>query len=157
MALIKCPECGKEISDRASACIHCGCPLLYTSKSIVRYGKPAPSRRLESLFKEVFPQLGWESLYSGQECLLVDGVTEKYANDICNKFYDTDLQLEIRDSCEKILYASVRDHDIISCPNCGSVDYSTSTRGYSIVTGFVGSGKTMLTCHKCGHRWKPGK
>ena len=27
MALIKCPECGKEISDRASACIHCGCPL----------------------------------------------------------------------------------------------------------------------------------
>lgn len=27
MALIKCPECGKEISDRADACIHCGCPL----------------------------------------------------------------------------------------------------------------------------------
>lgn len=27
MALIKCPECGKEISDRAQACIHCGAPL----------------------------------------------------------------------------------------------------------------------------------
>lgn len=27
MALIKCPECGKEISDRAQACIHCGCPI----------------------------------------------------------------------------------------------------------------------------------
>lgn len=27
MALIKCPECGKEISDKAAACIHCGCPL----------------------------------------------------------------------------------------------------------------------------------
>ncbi len=25
--LIKCPECGKEISDKASACIHCGCPI----------------------------------------------------------------------------------------------------------------------------------
>lgn len=24
MALIKCPECGKEISDKAPACIHCG-------------------------------------------------------------------------------------------------------------------------------------
>ena len=23
MALIKCPECGKEISDKAPACIHC--------------------------------------------------------------------------------------------------------------------------------------
>ncbi len=25
--LIKCPECGKEISDQAEACIHCGCPI----------------------------------------------------------------------------------------------------------------------------------
>mgnify|MGYP002082164609 CR=1 FL=1 len=24
MALIKCPECGKEISDKAPVCIHCG-------------------------------------------------------------------------------------------------------------------------------------
>lgn len=27
MALIKCSECGKEISDKASACPHCGCPM----------------------------------------------------------------------------------------------------------------------------------
>ena len=27
MALIACPECGKEISNQAPACIHCGCPL----------------------------------------------------------------------------------------------------------------------------------
>lgn len=27
MALIKCPECGKEISDRSKACVHCGFPL----------------------------------------------------------------------------------------------------------------------------------
>jgi ribosomal protein L7/L12 len=27
MGLINCPECGKEISDKASACIHCGFPL----------------------------------------------------------------------------------------------------------------------------------
>lgn len=27
MALIKCPECGKEISDKAPACIYCGCPV----------------------------------------------------------------------------------------------------------------------------------
>ena len=28
MALIKCPECGKEISDKSNACIHCGCPIM---------------------------------------------------------------------------------------------------------------------------------
>ena len=27
MALINCPECGKEISDKAKNCIHCGYPL----------------------------------------------------------------------------------------------------------------------------------
>lgn len=30
MALIKCPECGKKISDKATACIHCGCPIEHT-------------------------------------------------------------------------------------------------------------------------------
>ena len=28
MALIKCSECGKEISDKATTCIHCGNPIL---------------------------------------------------------------------------------------------------------------------------------
>lgn len=27
MALIDCPECGKQISDKAASCIHCGNPL----------------------------------------------------------------------------------------------------------------------------------
>lgn len=28
MALIKCSECGNEISDKAERCIHCGCPIV---------------------------------------------------------------------------------------------------------------------------------
>lgn len=28
MALIKCPDCGKEVSDKSNACIHCGCPIV---------------------------------------------------------------------------------------------------------------------------------
>ena len=27
MAMIKCPECGNEISDKAKACPICGCPI----------------------------------------------------------------------------------------------------------------------------------
>ena len=27
MALIKCPECGKEISDQSEVCVHCGFPF----------------------------------------------------------------------------------------------------------------------------------
>lgn len=34
MALIKCPECGKEISDKSDKCIHCGFPLTKTKNKI---------------------------------------------------------------------------------------------------------------------------
>lgn len=27
MAIIQCPECGKEVSDKTKSCIHCGYPL----------------------------------------------------------------------------------------------------------------------------------
>lgn len=27
MGLIKCPDCGRGVSDRAKTCINCGCPL----------------------------------------------------------------------------------------------------------------------------------
>lgn len=27
MALIKCPECGAEISDKSTVCVHCGYPI----------------------------------------------------------------------------------------------------------------------------------
>ena len=32
MALIKCPECGKEISDNASKCPNCGNPMYVKKK-----------------------------------------------------------------------------------------------------------------------------
>ena len=41
MALITCPECGKEISDQASACINCGCPMdIILTKIEVEKNKP---------------------------------------------------------------------------------------------------------------------
>lgn len=33
MALINCPECGKEVSSKAMACIHCGFPLSSNQES----------------------------------------------------------------------------------------------------------------------------
>lgn len=33
--LIKCPECGREISDKAQACIHCGYPITNNPKVVI--------------------------------------------------------------------------------------------------------------------------
>ncbi len=36
MALIKCVECGNKISDKAAACIFCGCPMTYILEQLER-------------------------------------------------------------------------------------------------------------------------
>lgn len=41
------------------------------------------------------------------------------------------------------------------CPKCGCTDIGVANRGYSIVWGFIGSGKSMNVCKNCGHKWKP--
>lgn len=41
------------------------------------------------------------------------------------------------------------------CPKCGSTSITAGQRGYSLLTGFIGSGKTVNRCAKCGYKWKP--
>ncbi len=37
----------------------------------------------------------------------------------------------------------------VSCPWCGSTEYTLLNRGYSIWTGFLGSGKVKRVCNRC--------
>lgn len=50
-----------------------------------------------------------------------------------------------------------QDSSKAKCPKCGSTDIGVTNRGYSLLTGFIGSGKAMNTCKNCGHKWKPYK
>jgi uncharacterized C2H2 Zn-finger protein len=43
----------------------------------------------------------------------------------------------------------------LKCPRCSSTAVTIGTRGYSMITGFIGSGETMNRCGNCGHKWKP--
>ncbi len=52
MALINCEECGKEISNKASACIHCGCPLALFEKKYENDN--VKSSKKVSLIKETY-------------------------------------------------------------------------------------------------------
>lgn len=54
MALIKCPECGKEISDKAVACPNCGCPIasnvaLAKSPDFIEKTQESPQMQFPSL------------------------------------------------------------------------------------------------------------
>ncbi|MCC8181923.1 MAG: zinc-ribbon domain-containing protein [Clostridiales bacterium] len=48
MALIKCPECGAQISDKAEACPHCGAPV--ASKTAVHTPNVSATCRLSPVF-----------------------------------------------------------------------------------------------------------
>lgn len=41
------------------------------------------------------------------------------------------------------------------CPKCGSKSIATTNRGFSIITGFIGSGSPRNVCQSCGYKWKP--
>ncbi|MGN0410554.1 MAG: hypothetical protein ACI4E3_09185 [Candidatus Fimousia sp.] len=45
----------------------------------------------------------------------------------------------------------------VRCPKCGSISIATTNRGYSLLTGFLGSNKKINVCQSCGYQWSPGK
>lgn len=47
--------------------------------------------------------------------------------------------------------------DKVHCPKCNSISITTIPKGYSLVTGFVGSGNPMNVCQNCGYKWEPGR
>ena len=51
--------------------------------------------------------------------------------------------------------AAKQQDNRVRCPKCGCTDIGVANRGYSLLTGFIGSGKSMNVCKKCGYKWKP--
>ena len=72
MALFNCSDCGKEVSDNASACVHCGCPIHNSEKNsnenvaggssskwktVSRYSGPAKSQVKSQVFTLIINQI----------------------------------------------------------------------------------------------------
>ena len=166
MALIKCPECGKEISDKASACIHCGFPLVTTSQSTSQQQKTTitmPKINFKAPMK-MFSQNGTTVSIECGNCNKVYSFNKKYFSQIEEGFCLSNAAI-ICQNCNNGISANTRiegrernysNSKVPQCPKCGSTSLATINRGYSFIWGFLGSGKPMNVCQKCGHRFKPG-
>ena len=53
MALIKCNECGKEISDKATKCVHCGKKVISKEQYIRKQEKKDKRKRTKKGIKKV--------------------------------------------------------------------------------------------------------
>lgn len=164
MALIKCVECGKEISDKSEICVHCGCP---TGMSIKNPGKNSSccingkTFEFSDIFDEVISMIKADraaravklirdktdlSLQSGLK--LVREIEKR------GEFPET-FAGEIHPRPKEKSFSNPIDPNVVRCPKCGCPDIGVVNRGYSFWTGFLGSGKPVNVCKKCGYKWTP--
>ena len=64
MAIIQCPECGQQVSDKATSCIHCGFPIQPAVAPQIQYAKE--------------PEKSIAIVYGLQQTFLIGGTMKLY-------------------------------------------------------------------------------
>lgn len=150
MPLIKCPECGREISDKAKQCIHCGFPLEEENTICVINGRSYDLTEVKERIDQLSPGDEMSKYH-----IMVD-LQKKIGNvNSATVAYLVDTIHKTGKVPERYSDTITANNVSVRCPKCSSTQITTGSRGYSIVTGFIGAGKTVNRCAKCGYSWKP--
>lgn len=183
MALIKCPECGGNVSDKAYSCIHCGYPIsnlsannkvndeIYENTECIIEGKKYnlvsvlesirknDDNTAEQILKSTIPNLTFRD-----QCNLViimrstDKIPKEFNSQIGKETVSKLLnQMMINEKREKLRKKGINPDAPAACPKCGSTQFSTLQRGHSLIFGWLGSGEPQNVCQKCGYKWTPGR
>lgn len=103
MALIHCPECGREVSDLAAACVHCGYPLRAASLP-ARYAiiladpGPNPGKTAAILHDRLtLTQEEAQALTAESPAVAVQGLTFQQARDLSDALRHTCTCKVVRD------------------------------------------------------------
>lgn len=151
MALIICPECGKQISDKAEHCIGCGYPLKYMTAEEVQAEQEIQEdtrTELEKLVDEICARN--ENMYVAiKELRQATGLDLKNADDLIRKKYKGVTRKEEKKALKTRRKSSMRVSDLYfakmaRCPRCRSISISYQEQG---------DGKGYAVCLSCGERW----
>lgn len=191
MALINCPECGKEISDKSKNCIYCGYPIreqksdqnqssaALKQDSNVNNSKIVEMRiaNLKTELKEKNTKIKKALIIIACIILAVLGIVNiqsilirvpmapiTFLTFLCIIGFGTYLfvnlykAVKIKEYIDKVSMGIIRFDKSIHCPKCGagSEAIGVVNRGYSFLSGFIGSGSPRNVCKRCGYKWKPG-
>lgn len=155
MALIRCPECGREISDKAASCPNCGCP----SSEFNRPPVPEDTRsELDRIADEIF----WENLGGRKDAAV------EFAKATGTLIGESCVMMRKRKAEWKKGKKSGKYPDTQYCPYCASqnIEYFhkpgiVMTRQSSAFKGMLISSQTegvdMMRCQRCGAKWLPKK
>lgn len=157
MALIMCPECNWEISDKSEICIHCGFPLNRNKKYYICNINGIDFDLSEVLVEVVNMRNNTElsTMISDRRRITtkIQNVTQlqhKSAATLCNMLFDnptppSKFNSQIIEQKEAAL----------RCPKCGSTSIATGARGVNWTRGLIGASKTVNRCQSCGYTWNP--
>lgn len=152
MALIKCPECGKEVSDKALTCIHCGCPLVEKNHCIIN----GVDVDCSFLFDPKYEDIEIKELIMMEKTNLDAGIADKIVEEWSKKGEIPPVfNGKISTYEEESRQAMERINNQLHCPKCGSTSITTGARGVNWFLGFIGANKTVNRCGKCGYTWEP--
>lgn len=168
MALIICPDCGARISDKASCCIQCGYPLqdmdkipdLYCVRQIEDKWVLGKARKILAQTYITNVNSSGNNDYS----IIASGITKDHAEMLADFIIKNRGEVEvIPDENNQSINQEMMDYiDInfnkdapVMCPRCKSTQIVTGQKGFSLLTGFLGSNKTVNRCSKCGYTWQP--
>ena len=157
MALINCPECNKEISDKAEICPHCG------------YKLPKQEPMFQGVYCPKCLKASWTKDGIGETCIFCNTKMKKsiYATyDEVHQFCEN--HPELKQSPEfsqeaynkRVNYVPVDYMNVNSpkCPTCGSSNVQnigTSERVASVAMFGLFSKKInkSFKCKNCGYTW----
>lgn len=143
-----CPTCKKEKIKDAFSSSPGYIDYLYDSAEKCRYGHPII---MTSMPDDDFTILSKIS----DSTDFYDAMIKLHDDDIIEyelKISQFRSQVQAKEAEEERKKA---DESKPRCPKCGSTSITAGQKGYSILTGFLGSNKTVNRCSNCGHTWKP--
>ena len=172
MALIICQECGKEISSYAKSCPNCGLPIENIEESstftvTIQKISILSDKSDIAFYLSKISNINWTSIckdFKKMPYVAATGLSEINAKRIKQQLEELGCTVSINEDGgyikNTISNEEVEDYYLLAetpirCPRCNSTSITTGSRGYSLVWGFIGSGKTVNRCGKCGYSWKP--
>lgn len=179
MALINCPECGKEISDKSKQCIHCGFPLedyLLSSGIYDMVLKNISDNPRKSLVKTYLECLFGVEKGQGNKLLstpgnvILQGIEAKNIEYLKSSFLEDGYEMDFVHSSSDYINPintkinkyreewQTKQKSAIKCPTCGS----TNTQKISTTSKVVGAAtfgllsktaRSQFKCNHCGYKW----
>lgn len=180
MAIVKCIECGHDVSTYADKCPNCGCPtsVIVETTSCVKdmfdviLENPGTEKlQVVRFIREIsVPKRGLSEAIDIVENVpqtIISSVSKPEGQTIVAKLSEIGCVAKLKESHDNVdknnavdganiksTFLFTKDQPL-RCPRCGSTAVTTTSRGHSLLTGFIGSNKTVNRCGKCGHTWKP--